>query len=38
MFFDDAIMVSKELEIALTGKNAGALNRFPMCEGTFPFG
>lgn len=24
MFFDDAIMVSKELEIALTGKNAGA--------------
>ncbi len=31
MFFDDAIMVSKELEIALTGKNAGAVERVPMC-------
>ena len=31
MFFDDAIMVSKELEIALTGKNAGAPERVPMC-------
>ena len=31
MFFDDAIMVSKELEIALTGKNAGAKERVPMC-------
>ena len=31
MFFDDAIMVSKELELALTGKNAGATERVPMC-------
>lgn len=31
MFFDDAIMVAKELEIALTGKNAGAPERVPMC-------
>ena len=31
MFFDDAIMVSKELELALTGKNAGAKERVPMC-------
>lgn len=31
MFFDDAILVSKELELALTGKNAGAKERVPMC-------
>ncbi len=31
MFFDDAITVSKELELALTGKNAGAKERVPMC-------
>lgn len=31
MFFDDAIVVSKELEIALTGKNAGTVERVPMC-------
>ena len=31
MFFDDALMVSKELELALTGKNAGAKERVPMC-------
>lgn len=31
MFFDDAIIVSKELELALTGKNAGAKERVPMC-------
>ena len=31
MFFDDAIMVSKELELALTGKNSGAKERVPMC-------
>lgn len=31
MFFDDAILVSKELEIALTGKNAGTVERVPMC-------
>ena len=31
MFFDDAIIVSKELELALTGKNVGAKERVPMC-------
>lgn len=31
MFFNDAIIVSKELELALTGKNAGAKERVPMC-------
>lgn len=31
MFFDDAIIISKELELALTGKNAGAKERVPMC-------
>ena len=31
MFFDDAILVSKELELTLTGKNAGLDERIPMC-------
>lgn len=31
MFFDDAMIISKELELALTGKNAGAKERVPMC-------
>ncbi|MFR6100248.1 MAG: DNA mismatch repair protein MutS [Longibaculum sp.] len=31
MFFDDAIVVSKALDLALTGKNAGAKERVPMC-------
>lgn len=31
MFFDDAITVSKELEITLTGKSCGAQERAPMC-------
>lgn len=31
MFFDDAMIVSKELELVLTGKNAGAKERVPMC-------
>lgn len=31
MFFDDAIVASKALELALTGKNAGAKERVPMC-------
>lgn len=31
MFFDDAILASRELEIALTGKDAGAKERVPMC-------
>lgn len=31
MFFDDAIVASKELEIALTGKSCGLEERAPMC-------
>ncbi|WP_186577395.1 DNA mismatch repair protein MutS [Aquibacillus kalidii] len=31
MFFDDAVVASRELEITLTGKNAGAEERIPMC-------
>jgi len=31
MFFNDAIVASKELEIVLTGKDAGAKERVPMC-------
>ena len=31
MFFDDAILASKELELALTGKDAGVEERVPMC-------
>ncbi len=31
MFFDDAILVSHELELTLTGKSAGLKERVPMC-------
>ena len=31
MFFDDALTVSKELEITLTGKSCGLEERAPMC-------
>lgn len=31
MFFEDAITVSRELELTLTGKNAGLEERVPMC-------
>ena len=31
MFFDDALLVSKELEITLTGKDCGMEERAPMC-------
>lgn len=31
MFFDDAIVVSKVLNLTLTGKNAGVKERVPMC-------
>ena len=31
LFFDDAKIASKELQLALTGKNAGADERVPMC-------
>jgi DNA mismatch repair protein MutS len=31
MFFDDAIIASKELEITLTGRNCGLKERAPLC-------
>ena len=31
MFFDDAVTVSKELELTLTGKDCGLEERAPMC-------
>lgn len=31
MFFNDAIVASKELEIVLTGRDAGTTERVPMC-------
>jgi len=31
MFFEDAVICSRELELALTGKNAGLDERVPMC-------
>ena len=31
MFFEDAILVSKELELTLTGKDCGLEERAPMC-------
>ena len=31
MFFDDAINVSRDLELTLTGKNAGLEEKVPMC-------
>ena len=31
MFFEDAILCSRELELTLTGKNAGLDERVPMC-------
>ena len=31
MFFDDAILVSRELELTLTGKDCGQEERAPMC-------
>lgn len=31
MFFDDALLASKELELTLTGKNCGLEERAPMC-------
>ena len=31
MFFEDAINVSRDLELTLTGKNAGLEERIPMC-------
>ncbi|MGL5382038.1 MAG: DNA mismatch repair protein MutS [Culicoidibacterales bacterium] len=31
LFFDDALLASQELEIALTGREAGASEKIPMC-------
>ncbi len=31
MFFDDAVLVSRELELTLTGKDCGLTERAPMC-------
>ncbi|MEG2053941.1 MAG: DNA mismatch repair protein MutS, partial [Oscillospiraceae bacterium] len=31
MFFDDAVLASKELELTLTGKDCGQAERAPMC-------
>ena len=31
MFFDDAKIASQELDLVLTGKNAGVEERVPMC-------
>ena len=31
MFFDDAVLASRELELTLTGKNCGMEERAPMC-------
>ncbi|MBQ4898283.1 DNA mismatch repair protein MutS [Paenibacillus sp. Marseille-P2973] len=31
MFFDDALLASKELEITLTGREGGAADKIPMC-------
>lgn len=31
MFFDDALIISKELELTLTGKDCGQKERAPMC-------
>lgn len=31
MFFEDALLASRELEITLTGRDAGAKERVPMC-------
>ena len=31
MFFEDALLASRELEIALTGRNSGLDEKVPMC-------
>ena len=31
MFFEDALIASRELELTLTGKSAGLEDRIPMC-------
>ena len=36
MFFEDAINVSRELELTLTGKDCGQEERAPMCRNTLP--
>ena len=36
MFFDDALVASRELEITLTGRECGQEERAPMCRSTIP--
>ena len=36
MFFEDAKLVSKELELTLTGKDCGLDERAPMCGDSLP--
>lgn len=36
MFFDDALIASRELEITLTGRDCGMEERAPMCRSSFP--
>lgn len=36
MFFEDAKLASKELELTLTGKSCGQEERAPMCGVPFP--
>ena len=36
MFFDDAIRISRELELTLTGRDCGLKERAPMCGIPFP--
>ena len=37
MFFEDAVIASKELEITLTGEGLGAGGKSPYVRRTFPF-
>lgn len=37
MFYDDAILASKELELTLTAGTAGQEERAPMCRCAVPF-
>ena len=36
MFYDDAILASKELELTLTGRDCGQEERAPMWQGSLP--
>ena len=36
MFFEDAKLAARELEITLTGRDCGLEERAPMCRSSFP--